>query len=329
MYDKANMVYHQLPEAFSPPVYSKKIDVKLHDSVIFTPCFNHNYDGDAKGPGSEIVIRSKPEIVAHAYKPGTPVSPQRVDSRARSVKVGRSWEVSMEIHDWEKMNTDLPAWLDLHSYDVSQAAREHMEDEWFGEADAELAASPFASRNAGAAAGEFGTFNLGTDASPVALSAEGPTAAASASKRNVVDLFYDLNMVYSQHTGAGRGFKYAIVPLEVCDLMLRFDAFYRSASPAALPEMLSADVSKFGAHPVTGFNMLVSRRLKPKVVNGTKVFFIYFGDSNAWSWVDLGSVNGMFKDVDNTPGKDVDYNIGYYDRWLADPRYFGVAKVTI
>ena len=338
MYNPENMTWHGMPEGYMPKVYSKVIDKKFHESTIFTPCFNHKYDGEVKGPGSELVIRSAGEVKVYPYVPGTPIATYEPEARARTIKVGRSWQSARTIRDWEKQNTDLPEWYNVNGAEVAAAFQRYAEDEWFGEAYAraiDATTNPFATHNTGATAGDGGSINLGTAASPVVLSRKGPDAAATDNAKNVLDHLYDMNLVWGQNEAAGQGnpFKYAIVPMEVADLLIRFDAFDRSHSPESLTTLLSADVTNYGATKYTGFNVLESKRLKPigtTTVGGVtkRVFPILYGDSNAWSWVDLGTESGAFTSND-TPGLHKEWTIGSYDFWLDDARYFGVSYVAL
>ncbi len=343
MFDPANMTYHWMPEGYSPKVYSKILDKKFHDSTVFTPCFNHKWDGELKGPGSELVVRSEGEVQVAPYVRGTPIATYEPEARTRTIKCGRSWQSARNIRDWEKQNTDLPEWYNVNAAKVAEAFQRYAEDLWFDEAAAALGDTAFAAHNMGNLAGDGKNIKLGTAASPVLLSQKGPDAAAQitpvgtefAVAKNVVDHFYDMNKVWSQADGAGTGgaYKYAVGPVEVSDSLLRFDAFYRSHSPEPLQTILSADVTNYGPTKATGFNFLESKRIKPVgevTVGGEnyRVFPIFFGDSNAWSWIDLGTENGTFKSND-TPGLHTEWTIGDFDFWLDDPRYFGVSYVAV
>ena len=60
-------VYHKIPDQWEPIIYSKKIDEVVHDNVVFNSVFNRDYEGELKGPGSKLVIRSWPELKANDY----------------------------------------------------------------------------------------------------------------------------------------------------------------------------------------------------------------------------------------------------------------------
>lgn len=329
MYNPENMVYHGMPEGYMPRVYSKVIDKKFHESTVFTPCFNHKYDGEVKGPGSELVIRSDGEVQVAPYVLGTPLAAYEPTARERKIKVGRSWQSARIIRDWEKQNTDLPQWYDVNAAEIAAAFQRYAEDEWFAEAPAAASNNP---HNSGANAGDSENIDLGTVGSPVVLSRKGPDDAATDNAKNVLDHLYDMNLVWGQNEEAGQGnpFKYVIGPMELSDLLIRFDAFSRSGSPAELTTLLSADVTNYGQTKYTGFNFLESKRLKPvgRTSGGKRIFPILFGDSNAWSWVDLGTESGSFKSND-TPGLHKEWTIGSYDFWLDDARFFGVSYVAL
>ena len=216
----------------------------------------------------------------------------------------------------------------MNGAEIAAAFQRYAEDEWFREAPAAAAANP---HNTGKNAGDSQNIDLGSVDQPVVLSRKGPDSVAQGEK-NVLDHLYDMNLVWGQNEEAGQGnpFKYVIGPMELSDLLIRFDAFSRSGNPAELTTLLSADVTNYGQTKYTGFNFLESKRLKPvgRTADGKRVFPILYGDSNAWSWVDLGTESGSFKSND-TPGLHKEWTIGSYDFWLDDARYFGVSYVAL
>ena len=329
MFNSDYKIHHKIPDAWEPIVYSKKIDDVAHDNVIFTQIFNHDYEGELKGIGSKLVIRSWPDLKANSYVVGTPINPKRVTATAREVTVGRAWELSLVLDQWELMNSDMKAWERMRSQKIGVAASEFQEDEWFGEAAAALKATDQKDWNSGNQAGINGDIRLGEINAPVVLvSDKKPTADG---QKNVLAHFYDIDMVHSRHRGASSASrKYIITVPEVGKVLREFDAFERSACNDSLQELLRKDVMSVGRLGVTGFDVYLSNRMRPvaKTDDGKSVYPIYFGDERAWTYADLFSETGVKEDP-VTPGVQYEYHIGGYDWWLADPQYFGVSYVAI
>ena len=42
-------LYNKIPDDWEPIVYSKKIDDKTNDNVVFTNVFNRDYEGELRG----------------------------------------------------------------------------------------------------------------------------------------------------------------------------------------------------------------------------------------------------------------------------------------
>ncbi len=326
-------VYHKIPDDWEPVVYSKKIDDKTNDNVVFTNVFNRDYEGELRGVGSELVIRSWPDITVNDYVLDTPINPQRFDARSKHVKVGRAWEASFVIDDWDLMNTDIKGWEAKRSSLVAVRCAEFLEDKWFREAAATLAAAavdvPEAARNIGNSAGFNGDIMLGEPNDPVVLSIEKP-ATLTGMNRNVVDYFYDCDMVLSRQKGASAATKkFFIAPPEVFDKLRRFDAFERSHAAPELGTMLRADILSAGRIPVTGMEVYVSNRLKAIGKSGGKsIYPVYFGDTRAWTYADLVSESGIMPDP-KIPKNSYEWHIGAYDWFLAAPEFFGAGFVAV
>jgi len=323
-------VYHKIPDQWEPIIYSKKIDEVVHDNVVFNSVFNRDYEGELRGPGSKLVIRSWPELKANDYVLGTPINPQRVDARAKEVVVGRAWELSIVLDQWDLMWSDMKAWESQRSKKIGVATAEFLENKWFREAGTALTGTPFATWNAGNNAGINGDIKLGTAATPVDLIA-GKTGTGN--EKNVLKHLYDIDMVHTRHQGASSAtHKYLITSPEVLKVLREFDAFERSACNDTLDTLLRKDVMSYGRVPATGFEVYLSNRLEPVVdpsYTGTKkVYPIFFGDTRAWTYADLVSETGI-KESPDTPGVSYEYHIGAYDWFLAQPEYFGVSYVAV
>lgn len=326
-------VYHKLPDQWEPIIYSKKIDEVVHDNVVFNQIFNRDYEGELRGPGSKLVIRSWPELKANDYVLGTPINPQRVDARAKEVVVGRAWELSIVLDQWDLMWSDMKAWESQRSKKIGVATSEFLEDKWFGEAAAAVTASPFANWNAGNSAGINGDIKLGTSVAPVILTADKSPTQTVGTEKNVLKHIYDIDMVHTRHQGASSATrKFLITSPEVLKVLREFDAFERSACNETIDVLLRKDVMSYGRNAATGFEMYLSNRLTGTAgagnYAGKTIYPIYFGDTRAWTYADLVSETGV-KDSPDTPGVSYEYHIGAYDWFLAEPAYFGVSYVAV
>ena len=327
-------LYHKIPDDWEPIVYSKKIDDKTNDNVVFTNVFNRDYEGELRGIGSELVIRSWPDIKVNDYILDTPINPQRVDSRSKHVKVGRAWEASFVLDGWDLMNTDIKGWEAKRSSLIAVRLAEFLEDKWFREAPATLAAAavdvPEAARNIGNSAGFNGDIKLGEPNQAIELMIEKPANTFGTYQRNVVDYFYDCDMVLSRQKGASAATKkFIICAPEVFDKLRRFDAFERSHAAPELATMLRADILSAGKIPVTGMDVYISNRLKAVGTSGGKsIYPVYFGDTRAWTYADLVSKTGVKEDP-KIPEVQYEWHIGAYDWFLAAPEYFGVGFVAV
>ena len=330
MFDSEFKLHHKLPDAWEPVIYSKKIDDKIHDNVIFNSVFNRDYEGELKGVGSKLIIRSWPDdLKPRDYVLGTPITPQRHDARAKEVTVGRAWELSLVLDQWDLMNSDMKQWESIRSKKIAVATSEFLEDKWFAEAQGALTGTAFENWNSGNAAGINGDIVLGTAGTPVTLIAE--KSSATTGEKNVLKHFYDIDMVHTRHQGASSAtHKYLITVPEVFKVLREFDAFERSACNDSVQELLRRDVMSYGRLGATGFDVYVSNRIRPigKTAAGKSIYPLFFGDTRAWTYADLISETGVKPDP-KIPGIDYEYHIGGYDWFLAQPEYFGVSYVAV
>lgn len=325
---------HKLPDAWEPVIYSKKIDDKVHDNVIFNSVFNRDYEGELKGIGSKLVIRSWPDdLKPRDYILGTPITPQRHDASAKEVTVGRAWELSLVMDQWDLMNSDMKQWESVRSKKIAVACAEFLEGKWFAEAQGAAVGNPYANWNFGNAAGINGDIQLGTEQAAVELVADKSPTSPGAGRiaKNVLQHFYDIDMVHTRHQGASSATgKFIITVPEVLKVLREFDAFERTSCNDSVQDLLRRDVMSYGRLGATGFDIYVTNRLRGRKneTTGKTVYPLFFGDTRAWTYADLFSETGVKPDP-KIPGIDYEYHIGGYDWFLAQPEYFGVSYVAV
>lgn len=62
---------------FIPQIWSKKLIEKFYSTSVFPAISNSNYDGEIKGQGDLVKIRTVPDIVINDYAAGQTLTNQR------------------------------------------------------------------------------------------------------------------------------------------------------------------------------------------------------------------------------------------------------------
>ena len=328
-----NKVQNKFPEGWKPIRYSGKIIDKVHDNTYLTEFCNQDFKGEVTGYGSELVIRTRPGAKIRPYIPGTPVVPYRSVSEPLTVKVGRSWESTPVVDDWEKINTDIKGWEDEQSDDRAVAAAEYQEAMWFKEAP--TFAAP---QNQGANAGRYGLLDLGTLADPIRLLTDNSDYKAKNGGKmatmDVVKFLLRCDVVFSENEGASKAAK-RFMPLNprILNLVRTNDTFVKASASGEDKTALRKDLRAVGQLGLGGFGVYMSNHIAPvaqKVEDGVtyNVFAIPFGDTRAVTY------SGLFDKTqilwpDDTPGICYESHVGCFDWWPVMPQYFGVAYVAL
>lgn len=330
MFANDKKVYHPIPAEWDPVVYSSKIEDTAHDNCVLTQLCNREYEGELKGFGSKLVIRTMPELKVRDWAPGTPYIPQRPTSPALEVTVGRAYEGSFVIDDWDMMNSDIKGWEQKWAAKIAIAADEKQEQEFFSEFPA-FAHPDNQGDNAGASTH---TFHLGTLAAPILLTHDGrgytPGEGGALPTMDATNLFLDAEVVHAEQEGASAATgKFTVVPHAILNIIRKNEIWAKAAYSGDSQSILRKSVLAAGSLGVGGFTVYATNHLKPVTeVSGHKVYAIPFGDTRAVTYADLFSRVDI-KDEPHTVGVKYQVITGGYDWWCVHPEYFGVMYVAL
>lgn len=107
--------YGNLPNgAFSPTIYSKKVQKAFRKSSVVEDITNNDYFGEIKNMGDSVKIIKEPEIVVNELARGTQLVPQDLEDSDFTLIVDRANYFSYRIDDIEKQQTHIN-WMELAS----------------------------------------------------------------------------------------------------------------------------------------------------------------------------------------------------------------------
>ena len=191
---------------FIPAIWSTKLVVNFYDATVFGDIANTDYEGEITQMGDTVIIRTVPAVTIRNYVKGADLTYENLESDNVDLDIdkGKYWafnafKVDVVQSDLNLMNT----W--------SMAASEDMAVKIDTDILAGVVSDAHAS-NAGATAGrKSGNINLGTTASPLALT-----------KANILDSIVDYGTILDEQS-APKMDRWVILPPKACGLIKKSD----------------------------------------------------------------------------------------------------------
>lgn len=152
--------------AYIPVIYSPKLLVKYYDASVMAAISNTDYEGEIKKFGDTVRIRTTPDITIRTYTRGQVLQVQTPESGPVDLDIdqGKYWAFVDE--DVDSAQTDIKNYVERWTTDASEQLKVNVETDVFAALPAQAS-----SDNVGLTAGRVSSrFNLGTEASPLALS---------------------------------------------------------------------------------------------------------------------------------------------------------------
>ena len=150
---------------FIPEVWSGKLQVKFYKSTVLGEITNNDWEGEIKGQGDKVHIRTIPTITIRDYTKGMNLTNEVPVSTPLELTIDYGKYFSVVVDDIDAHQSDVKL-MDMFTNDASQQMKIGIDGAVL---DGIKAAA--ATANKGATAGAIsGNINLGTDASPVGFS---------------------------------------------------------------------------------------------------------------------------------------------------------------
>lgn len=151
---------------FIPAVWSSKLNAKFYAASTFADVSNTDWEGDISGMGDKVIIRNVPSITVSNYTAGTTLSYQVPTPDTLEMNIDKGRYFAFQVNDVLAYQAQ-PDLIDMFSGDAAQQMRVAIDSTcWYNTFTAAATA------NKGATAGaKSGSYDLGTDAAPVALTA--------------------------------------------------------------------------------------------------------------------------------------------------------------
>lgn len=149
---------------FIPTLWSSKLNAKFYAASVFGEISNTDWEGEIKGMGDKVVINNIPDIAISTYTIGGSLTYQVPTPSTLELTIDKAKYFAFQVAD-VLAHQSQPNMMDMFSNDAGQQMKISV--------DSNVLYNTFqgaAAANKGATAGaKSGSYNLGTDTAPVAL----------------------------------------------------------------------------------------------------------------------------------------------------------------
>lgn len=151
---------------FIPAVWSAKLNAKFYAASVYGEIANTDWQGEVSGMGDKVYINTAPTLTVANYSAGTTLSYQVPTPDMQELNIDKGKYFAFQINDVLEYQAK-PNLIDMFSADAAEQMRIAI--------DSTVIYNTFslaAAANKGATAGaKSASYNLGTDAAPVTLTA--------------------------------------------------------------------------------------------------------------------------------------------------------------
>lgn len=198
--------YTQYSGNFIPEIWSGKLQVKFYKTTVFAEIANTDWEGEIKGQGDKVHIRTIPTITINSYTKGQNLTNQVPDSPPIELLIDKGKYFAVVLDDVDAVQTDIKL-MDVFTNDATTQMKIAIDADVMNGVKAGAAAA-----NKGDAAGVIsGNLNLGTDAAPRAVT-----------KDNILDLFLDAGQVLDEQNVPEDG-RWLVIPSWMAAMVKRSD----------------------------------------------------------------------------------------------------------
>ena len=191
---------------FIPEVWSGKLQVKFYKSTVLGEITNNDWEGEIKGQGDKVNIRSIPTITISNYSKGQNLTNQVPTSTPLELNIDKGKYFAVVLDDVDATQADVKL-MDIFTNDASQQMKIAIDGDVLGSVYADAATA-----NKGATAGAIsGDINLGATGAPRQVTSS-----------NVLDMILDMGQCLDEQNVPEDG-RWCVIPAWMASLIKRSD----------------------------------------------------------------------------------------------------------
>jgi N4-gp56 family major capsid protein len=187
---------------FIPEIWSGKLQVKFYKSTVLAEITNNDWEGEIKGSGDKVNIRSIPTITIRDYTKGLNLTNEVPESTPIELTIDKGKYFSVVCDDVDEVQADVRL-MDMFTNDAAEQMKIAIDSNVLQTVYADAAAA-----NKGTTAGAIsGDINLGTANAALALTKDGASSTTA-----VLDLILDMGQVLDEQNVPEAGRWMVITP---------------------------------------------------------------------------------------------------------------------
>ena len=191
---------------FIPEIWSGKLIQNFYDATVLSAISNTDYEGEIRQYGDTVNIRTTPEITISTYVKGQTLAVQSPEKAKLQLMIDKGEYFACIEDDVDKVQADI-AMMDTWSKDASERMKIKIDTRVLTDLLPDIAAA-----NKGGTAGRItGNIDLGTTASPVAIT-----------KSNVLEYIIDMGVVLDE-ANAPESDRFLIIPAKMAGFIKKSD----------------------------------------------------------------------------------------------------------
>ena len=196
---------------FIPEIWSRKIVQNLYDATVFGEIANTEYEGEIKGMGDKVIIRTTPDITIRSYSKGQNLVLERPEKASLTLNIDQGDYFACVEDDVDKIQADVEL-LDTWSKDASNKLKLKMDRALLDSIATGAQASNLSAQNVGATAGRISAnINVGASGAPIGLT-----------KTNILDYIVNLGVILDEQN-VPEDSRWLTLPAWACGLIKKSD----------------------------------------------------------------------------------------------------------
>lgn len=231
---------------FIPEIWASKLIVNFYDSTVLSAISNTDYEGEIKGMGDKVNIRTTPELTVRQYEKGMTLQVERPDKPKITLNIDQGDYFAAIEDDVDKVQSDINL-LDAWTKDAAERMKIRIDSVVLSGMLTDIDVY-----NKGATAGRISqNINLGATGSPVQVT-----------KTNVLDYIIDMGVVLDE-ANAPSDNRFLVIPAWIAGMIKKSDLKDASLSGDAQSIMRNGRLGM-----INDMTLYVSHNLN-KVVDST------------------------------------------------------------
>lgn len=192
--------------AFIPEIWSGKLQVKFYKSTVLGEITNNDWEGEIKGMGDTVHIRSIPTITIRDYEKGQTLTTETPTSTPIDLSIDKGKYFAVVVDDVDVVQADVKL-MDIFSNDASEQMKIAIDNDVINNVAADAAAA-----NKGDAAGAIsGDIDLGVTGAPIHITTS-----------NVLEKILDCGLVLDEQNVPEDG-RWMVIPSWMAPLLKNSD----------------------------------------------------------------------------------------------------------